>query len=138
MPCRSLLAFVPLLTVALAAVPAAAEPLAHSVFFELADDTPASRDELIAACEQYLDRHEGCVFFRVGVLASGLDREVNDQAFDVAAHLFFEDREAHDRYQTHPRHLRFIEVVTPLLAGVRVFDADLVAAARSPEDSESP
>lgn len=107
----------------------AASPIVHSVYFELKSDTPDNRKALLAACEKYLARHEGCTYFAAGVLAEELDRDVNDRDFDVAAHIVFQDQAAHDRYQTHERHLAFIDVALPMIARVRVFDTELAASA---------
>lgn len=101
----------------------AAPQLAHMVFFTLKDPTEANRDKLIAACEKHLSKHDGTVYFSVGTIVDDLKREVNDREFDVALHLVFKDRAAHDAYQTHPRHLSFIEENQALWGKVRVFDS---------------
>ena len=97
--------------------------LTHSVFFTLHDNSPAKRDELVAACHKHLTGHDGTVFFAAGQLAEGLDRPVNDLDFDVALHVVFADRAAHDRYQEHPRHGQFIAENKANWKQVRVFDA---------------
>lgn len=107
----------------------AAEPhLAHMVFFTLAEDTSANRETLVAACQKYLSDHEGTVYFSAGSINEELDREVNDKDFDVALHLVFESRKAHDTYQTHPRHLQFIDENKHLWSAVRVFDSNVASA----------
>lgn len=106
----------------------AAEPhLAHIVFFTLADDTQQNRETLVAACNKYLSDHDGTVYFSAGVINEDLDREVNDREFDVALHLIFESRKAHDTYQTHAQHLKFIEENKHLWSAVRVFDSNVAA-----------
>jgi len=106
----------------------AAEPqVAHMVFFTLADDTKDNRDTLVAACQKYLTGHEGTVYFSAGSLAEDLDREVNDREFDVALHLVFANKKAQDKYQTHERHLKFIEENKHLWSSVRVFDSYLAS-----------
>ncbi len=97
--------------------------LAHMVFFELKDKTPESRDKLLAACEKYLTDHPGVVYYSAGARGEEFVRDVNDQAFDVALHLVFENKAAHDTYATAPRHLQFIEEGKPLWSNVRVFDS---------------
>ncbi len=97
--------------------------LAHMVYFKLKESTPEARQKLVAACQKYLSGHEGTVYFSVGVLAEDLNREVNDRDFDVALHLVFANKAAHDKYQSHPRHLQFIEENRASWARVRVFDA---------------
>ena len=77
------------------------------------------------ASKQHLTEHPGTVFFAAGTRTRGLNREVNDKEFDVALHVVFKSRAAHDEYQTAPRHVKFIEESKPNWAKVRVFDADV-------------
>ncbi len=97
--------------------------LAHDVYFTLKDSSPEARETLVEACRRFLSGHEGAVFFAAGVRAAGLEREVNDRAFDVSLHVHFESLAAHDAYQLHPRHKRFIEEMGAGWQAVRVFDS---------------
>ena len=97
--------------------------LAHMVYFSLADNTPANREKLVAACQKYLTDHPGGVFFAAGTVAD-LNREVNDRDWDVGLHLVFKNRKAHDDYQVSARHTEFVESSKSLWKKVRVFDAD--------------
>jgi hypothetical protein len=97
--------------------------LSHDVFFSLNDASPAARAELIAACHEYLAGHAGVLFFSVGVVAAELARPVNDRDFDVALHITFASRAAHDAYQEHPRHKQFIAEQQKNWKRVRVFDS---------------
>ena len=111
----------------------AAGPLiGHMVYFTLKERTPADRERLVAACKKYLAEHDGVVFFSAGVITEDFKRDVNDRDWDVALHLVFADKAAHDKYQDHPRHLKFIEENKDSWAKVRVFDSELadVAAGR--------
>ncbi len=99
--------------------------LAHHVYFTLVDNSPAKIEEQLAACRKYLDNHPGVETFDIGVLNPDLARPVNDRAFDVSLHVVFADKAAHDRYQTDPRHIQFIEQQKPNWKQVRVFDSDL-------------
>lgn len=101
--------------------------LGHMVFFELKESSDAAKQKLVAACDKYLDEHEGTVYYSAGVLAEDLNRDVNDMNFHVALHLVFADRAAHDKYQTHPRHLKFIEENKDSWKSVRVFDSYIKA-----------
>jgi hypothetical protein len=102
----------------------AADPqVAHMVYFKLKESNDAGREKLVAACKKYLSGHEGIVYFSAGVLAPEFKRDVNDQDFDVALNLVFENKAAHDKYQDHPRHLKFIEENKDTWAKVRVFDS---------------
>jgi hypothetical protein len=111
-------------------VPAdAAEPqLAHMVYFKLKDSSDASKDKLVAACQEYLSGHEGTIYFSVGVIAKGFDRDVNDKDFDVALNLVFRDKAAHDKYSAHERHMKFIEKCKDGWDKVRVFDSYVAAS----------
>lgn len=97
--------------------------LAHNVYFSLRDRSAAAREKLVEACRKYLAKHPGTVFFAAGTLADELQREVNDRDFDVALHIVFQDRAAHDRYQTAPLHQQFIEENKANWKKVRVFDS---------------
>jgi hypothetical protein len=98
--------------------------LAHHVFFTLKDRSDEASSALVAACRKYLDDHDGLVDFSVGVRVPDLDRDVN-QDFDVSLHCIFQDRAAHDAYQTAERHLQFIAENKDFWASVRVCDSDL-------------
>lgn len=101
--------------------------LAHNVFFSLHDSTPAARAKLVEGCHQYLADHPGTAFFAAGTL-SDLDRPVNDRDFDVALHVIFVDRAAHDAYQVAEKHQKFIAEHKPTWKKVRVFDSDVTGA----------
>jgi hypothetical protein len=102
----------------------AAEPhLSHVVFFKLKEGTQPNKEKLVVGCRKYLSEHEGTVYFSAGVLAEDLDRDVNDRDFDVSLIVVFRSKAAHDQYQKHPRHLKFIDEYKELWSGVRVFDS---------------
>ncbi|MGE0607094.1 MAG: Dabb family protein, partial [Pirellulales bacterium] len=69
--------------------------LVHNVFFALKDKSSAAVESLIAASHKYLTNHPGSVFYSVGT-CSDLSRPVNDRDYDVALHVVFKDRAAHD------------------------------------------
>lgn len=101
--------------------------LAHNVFFTLNDDSTAAQDQLVAACHKYLKDHPGVVFFAAGKLVPDLAREVNDQGFQVALHVIFQDRAAHDAYQVAETHKQFIEENKANWKQVRVFDSNVTS-----------
>ncbi len=96
--------------------------LAHHVFFTLHDRGDEAVASLIAACQKYLDNHDGLIDFAVGRRDRELNRDVNAK-FDVSLHCVFADRAAHDAYQTAPRHLEFIEEQKSNWASVQVCDS---------------
>jgi len=117
---------------------AAADPqLAHMVYFKLKDSSSANRAKLTAACKLYLIGHPGTVYFATGTRAGDLNGEANDREFDVSLHLVFANKEAHDKYQEHARHQKFIAENLDNLEKVRVFDTYLSPApASSAEPTE--
>jgi len=125
---RLLLALVPFALSGLAALAIAAEPpagavLAHDVYFTLKDASPEARAALVAACRKYLSGHDGAVLFAAGTRAGEMQREVNDQGFDVSLHVYFKDEAAHEAYQEHARHKQFIAEMSGNWKTVRVFDS---------------
>ncbi len=104
--------------------PAASEPkLVHDVYFTLKDNSPEARKKLVEACKKYLTKHAGTVYFSAGVLVDDLKREVNDRDWDVALHLVFINKAAHDKYQDDARHQQFIKENKENWKKVRVFDS---------------
>lgn len=97
--------------------------LAHAVYFSLNDPSPANVKTALASIRELLSGHEGMSYFAAGPRGAEFARPVNDAAFDVALFTVFRDRDAHDRYQVHPRHLAFVEGNKNLWKSVRVFDA---------------
>jgi len=97
--------------------------LAHDVYFTLNDPSPDARAKLLAACRKYLTGHEGTVSFAAGTLAGEMNRPVNDRDYDVALHVYFRDKAAHDKYQDAPRHKQFIDEMQGNWKKVRVFDS---------------
>ena len=91
-----------------------------------------SRAKLVASCKLLLNGHEGTVSFATGTLAGDFTREVNDRDFDVSLHLVFVNKAAHDKYQEHPRHLKFVEGNKENWEKVRVFDSYLSPAPPAP------
>lgn len=99
--------------------------IGHMVYFKLKAAGPEDKQKLVDACKKYLSVHEGTVFFSAGVIGEPFKRDVNDRDWDVALHLVFVDKAAHDKYAVHPEHLKFIEENKDNWAKVRVFDSEL-------------
>ena len=98
--------------------------LAHMVYFKLKDDSPSAQAALVKGSKEFLSDHPGMIHFSVGKVADAYRRDVNERDWDVALHLVFEDHQAHDTYQSSPRHNQFIAKFKENWAKVRVFDAD--------------
>jgi hypothetical protein len=99
--------------------------IGHMVYFALKDNSPAAKDKLVAACKKYLSKHPGEVYFGAGTLVDDLNRPVNDRDWDVALHIVFADRKAHDQYQDAKRHQQFIDENKDNWKKVRVFDSQV-------------
>ncbi|MGC6487075.1 MAG: Dabb family protein [Planctomycetota bacterium] len=97
--------------------------LAHDVYFELIDASAAARQRLVDSCYEKLAPIDGVVYFAAGDRDAELTRDVNDQGFHVALHVYFSDRAAHDAYQDDPAHLAFIDANKDNWKSVRVFDS---------------
>ena len=98
--------------------------IGHMVYFKLKDGTPENCQKLVDACDKYLADHDGVVFYSAGAVAD-FKRDVNDRDWDVALHLVFADKAAHDAYAVHKEHLKFIDENKATWAKVRVFDSEL-------------
>ncbi|OWK43706.1 Dabb family protein [Fimbriiglobus ruber] len=98
--------------------------IGHMVYFKLKDATPESKTKLVEACKKYLEDHDGVVFFAAGVIGEEFKRDVNDRDWDVALHIVFTDKAAHDKYAVHPEHIKFINENKETWAKVRVFDSE--------------
>jgi hypothetical protein len=85
---------------------------------------PAATDaavEVIAGAKKYLSSIPGVVNFHAGQMASS-HRDLVDQTYQVGLNIQFETKQAQDEYQSHPRHLEFIEKCKSLWTKVKVYD----------------
>ncbi len=99
--------------------------LVHSVYFSLIDGSEQAVQKLLGDCRKYLTSHPGIEYFACGTPNRELTRPVNDRDFDVALHIVFDSKDAHDAYQDAPSHLRFISENKSNWRQVRVFDSDI-------------
>ncbi len=102
--------------------------LCHNVFFSLHDRSEAAVAKMLTACRKYLTGHPGTHFFACGTPNQELTRPVNDHDFDIALHIVFDSKEAHDAYQEAPAHEQFIKENKASWRLVRVFDSDVEPA----------
>ncbi len=97
--------------------------LSHDVYFTLKDNSAEAKKKLVEACKKYLTGHEGALSFSAGARAEELNGPVNDKDFDVALHIVFKDKAAHDKYLKSERHQKFLAENRESWKQVRVFDA---------------
>ena len=97
--------------------------VAHMVFFTLKDPSGAGIKRQVTACQQHLTDHTGVSHFSVGPRGEEFTRPVNNQSYHVGLHVVFQDKQAHDDYQVHPRHVAFIEENKEYWEKVEIFDS---------------
>ena len=96
--------------------------LVHTVFFWLKKDAPKSaRKQLVADCRKYL-KTPTVSHLWAGPVAGTPVREVVDATYDVGLTVVFDSVAAHDAYQVHPEHLKFIKRNKQHWLKVRVYD----------------
>jgi hypothetical protein len=97
----------------------------HHVYFWLkTPDDPAARDALIAGLRT-LATVPDIAWSHIGTPAPS-DRDVVDDSYSVSWLAFFADKDAEDRYQVHPTHLKFVEECSHLWNKVIVYDTEQV------------
>ena len=93
----------------------------HHVFFWLKQPvTQEIRNKFEQALKE-LVKVETIVDYHLGVPAS-TDREVIDTTYSYSLLVLFRNKEDQDIYQTHPKHLKFIEDCQDLWERVVVYD----------------
>ena len=99
------------------------QSVAHMVFFTLKDPSAVAIEHLLKSCQQHLTDHAGVTHFSVGPRGEEFTRPVNNQSYHAGLHVVFENKQAHDEYQVHPRHLAFIEENKASWEKVEIFDS---------------
>ena len=95
----------------------------HMVYFWLREGgTSEDAAELAQGCRTYLPSIPGVLRLEVGFPA-GTPRDVVDNSYGVALLVEFADSAAHEVYQEHPEHYRFIEQCSSLWSKVQVYDS---------------
>ncbi|NQU87578.1 MAG: Dabb family protein [Mariniphaga sp.] len=96
--------------------------LMHHVFFWLKEPkNEKARAQFEKGLEQLL-KIETIQLSHIGVPASTESRDVVDNSYSYSYMVMFKDQEAHDIYQEHPLHLKFIEQNSMLWEKVIVYD----------------
>ncbi|MEO7714901.1 MAG: Dabb family protein [Capsulimonas sp.] len=95
----------------------------HHVYFWLREGGgPDDARELAEGCRTHLSHIPGVQSITVATPA-GTPRAVVDNTYAVALLMEFADQAAHDGYQEHPDHLRFITECKHLWSRVQIYDA---------------
>ncbi|HEX7653153.1 MAG TPA: Dabb family protein [Verrucomicrobiae bacterium] len=94
----------------------------HVVIFWTDPTKPEAIDAVLQGGEKYLKNIPGLTHFHIGKMV-GSTRPVVDQTYQVALNTVFTSKQAHDDYQVHPEHLKFVaECVKPYVKKVLVYD----------------
>jgi hypothetical protein len=99
--------------------------IGHMVYFKLKDSSAESRKKFVDSCNKYLANHEGTILYSAGTLGDEFKGQANDRDWDIALHVVFVDKAAHDKYQVHPDHKKFVSENKDAMDKVRVFDSEL-------------
>ena len=98
--------------------------LVHTVFFWLNEGlSDEDRSAFMKDLETLGDIPE-VEAFHSGTPAATPDRPVIDASYDASICVILKDMVAHDAYQEHPIHKKFIEDNAPRWTKVQVYDAD--------------
>ena len=98
-----------------------ADAIGHVVIFWLKEPGNAEdRRQVIEASETFRSV-PGVLAVQAGEKIASPRRNV-DQSYDVAVLIWFRDRDALERYQTHPTHLAMLTHVGPLVDRTVVYD----------------
>jgi hypothetical protein len=94
----------------------------HHVYFWLKPGTSkAAKDQIIADCRELLVGIPGVLNLWAGEPA-GIQREVVDNSYGVGLAVVLKDAAAHDVYQKHELHLKFLARNKEHWERVRVYD----------------
>ena len=96
----------------------------HHVFFWMKDITP-DEFKTFEKGVSTLPSIELVKFGDVGKPAS-TDRPIIERSYSYSLLLVFENKTAHDAYQTHPVHLKFVEDCSHLWDKVLIYDSESI------------
>jgi hypothetical protein len=95
----------------------------HSVYFWLREDLSDEERAAFRRGVETLKAVPSVKFMDIGVPAT-TSRPVIDSSYSVAEIAVFDDEAAHDIYQEHPIHLKFVEDCSAFWTRVLVYDVE--------------
>jgi hypothetical protein len=95
----------------------------HHVFFWMKHDITPGGIDTFERSVSTLPTIDVVKFGDVGKPA-GTNRAVIERSYSYSLLLVFEDQSAHDEYQVHPIHLKFVEDCSQLWERVLVYDSE--------------
>ncbi len=94
----------------------------HHVFFWLHTPGAAEARKALQEGISQLKAIESIATMHIGVPAS-TDRPVIEKGYDISLLLVFNDAAAHEAYQVHPVHEKFVATCASLWSKVLIYDA---------------
>lgn len=95
----------------------------HHVFFWMKEDLTPDGFKTFERGVTTLPKIELVKFGDIGKPA-GTNRTVIERSYSYSLLLIFENKSAHDEYQIHPVHLKFVEDCSQLWSKVIVYDSE--------------
>ncbi|CAG5008204.1 hypothetical protein DYBT9275_04217 [Dyadobacter sp. CECT 9275] len=95
----------------------------HNVFFWLKEKDNEEAKQALLAGLKTLEGIESIQTVYIGT-AAATRRPVIDATYDFAEILIFEDEAAHDIYQVHELHKKFVETCSHLWEKVLIYDVE--------------
>ena len=95
----------------------------HHVFFWMKEDITADDFKAFENGVSTLPTIDLVKFGNIGKPAS-TDRPIIERSYSYSLLLVFENKTAHDEYQTHPVHLKFIGNCSMLWSRVLIYDSE--------------
>lgn len=95
----------------------------HMVFFWFKDTSNKQVDAFKNRTISFLDKVDSIDTYHVGIPAS-TDRPIIERSYTVSLVVTFQDKKAHDIYQEHEAHKRFINDCQHLWDSVKIFDTE--------------
>ena len=94
----------------------------HIVIFWTDPANPNATNELLAGANQLLTNIPGVIQFHAGKMTPS-HRPVVEQSYQMALNLIFANKPAEQAYQTHPKHVEFVEkYVRRLVKKIVIYD----------------
>ncbi|MBX2843347.1 MAG: Dabb family protein [Flammeovirgaceae bacterium] len=94
----------------------------HHVFFWFKEpDNKEKNDAFLKSLTSFLDEVDEIMASHVG-LPANTPREVVDNSYTVSLIVTFKDKAAHDAYQEHPSHKKFIKESSDIWEKVQIYD----------------
>lgn len=97
----------------------------HHVFFWLKEDLQLGDVEKFEAVVKTLPTIEHVKLGEIGKPAT-TNRPIIERSYSYSLLLVFESQDEHDKYQTHPTHLKFVDTCSSFWNKVLIYDSESI------------